>query len=399
MWRAPSALLLAAILGGCGFAGVNPRSSGSAPGQFGHQVAAGESIYSIAAQYGTTPEELAARNNVSPPYQLTVGQRLVVPSPTSYVVQSGETMDTIARRYGITPSELARVNGIGAPYTVVPGQTLTIPQGIGQGPTGLASASTATSGPVQVSELPPPGSAPFQTATDAAVLPPAGYSASASGEPVSLVGTPGQATSGAVPTSLPGAVSTPVGAAVSGPVTGPEVTTLQPPDLAAATDAATQTLPPAPGAAAETATEAVSSAPAQAATAAGALPTLSGSGFLSPVTGQMLTAFGEGSPVPNDGVNIAAPRGTPVYASEAGVVAYVGEDIDTFGNLVLVRHADGWVTAYGHNEAILVNEGDVVTRGQTIARVGSTGSVTVPQLHFELRRGTEPVDPMAYLDG
>lgn len=376
MWRALSALLLAASIGGCGFAGVNPRGVGSAPGQAGHQVAAGESIQSIAAQYGTTVDQIATRNGLTAPYQLTVGQRLVLPAPATYVVQQGETMDLIARRYGITPAELARVNGIGAPYPVQPGQTLTIPTGQG---TGGVVATAAPSGSVQVSSLPPPG------AVTGTALPPA----VGTGTPVS--DSAGVATGAPVPL-------------VDAPATGgvatldqPQVYTLQPPGAADA-----QGLPPAaPGldttASGDTATLPATNVPP--ATGAGGLPSLSGSGFQQPVTGQVLSRFGEGNPVPNDGVNIAAPAGTPIHAAEAGVVAYVGEDIETFGNLVLIRHADGWVTAYGHAQAILVGEGDVVTRGQTIGRVGATGSVAVPQLHFELRRGTEPVDPLAYLEG
>lgn len=387
-WRVLAPMLLAAFVSGCGFAGVNPRSSGSAVGQQGHQVVAGESIYSIASRYGTTPEALAMRNGLQPPYQLTIGQRLVLPAPPTYTVQSGETMDMIARRYGTTPAELARVNGIGAPYNVVPGQTLTVPQGTGG--TGAIAAVPATSGSVQVSALPPPGSTalsnpvgapgqytppPLSSAVGgtAPALPPAAPPAggAATGAPVPLVADPQQPATAAIGT--------------------PQVYTLQPPTA--------PVLPPAePAVTGPAATGAADTAPPPAPTGAGGLPALSGSGFLRPVNGQVLTGFGEGSPVPNDGINVAAPRGTPVQAAESGVVAYVGEDIDNFGNLVLVRHAEGWVTAYGHADAILVDEGDVVTRGQVIARVGSTGSVAVPQLHFELRRGTEPVDPQAYLE-
>lgn len=385
MWRALGALLLAATLGGCGFAGVNPRSAGSAPGQLGYQVGAGDSIYSIAARNGVTVEAIAARNSLAPPYQLTVGQRLALPAPSSYVVQPGELMDQIARRFGITPSELARVNGIAAPYPVQPGQTLSIPQGLSSG--GVV-ATAAPAGSVQVSALPPPGSVGL--ATTGTALPPA-----------SVTGLPGSATGAPVPLVGP---QDPLAA-----TTQPQVYTLLPPDLNAGSVAsAAPPLPPAPAdiaqplpavipPAADTIVATPPSAPASS-NSGGGLPSLSGSGFLQPVTGQVLTRFGEGSPVPNDGVNIAAPTGTAIYAAESGVVAYVGEDIDTFGNLVLIRHADGWVTAYGHAEAIVVGEGEVVTRGQVIGRVGTSGGVTVPQLHFELRRGTEPVDPMAYLE-
>ncbi|MEX2201722.1 MAG: M23 family metallopeptidase, partial [Dongiaceae bacterium] len=120
--------------------------------------------------------------------------------------------------------------------------------------------------------------------------------------------------------------------------------------------------------------------------------------FLWPVNGKVVSEFGAAADgLHNDGINIAAPRGTPVRAAENGVVVYSGNELRGFGNLLLVRHADGFVSAYAHNESLLVERGATVERGQTIARVGSSGSVTSPQLHFELRRGTEAVDPREYL--
>ncbi|HEY9539438.1 MAG TPA: M23 family metallopeptidase, partial [Kiloniellaceae bacterium] len=120
--------------------------------------------------------------------------------------------------------------------------------------------------------------------------------------------------------------------------------------------------------------------------------------FHWPVRGALLSSYGAKSGGEhNDGINIAAPRGTPVRAAENGVVAYAGEELKGFGKLLLVKHADGWVTAYAHNEALLVSAGDTVRQGQTIARVGSSGHVDRPQLHFEVRRGTRAVDPQAQL--
>jgi murein DD-endopeptidase MepM/ murein hydrolase activator NlpD len=128
-------------------------------------------------------------------------------------------------------------------------------------------------------------------------------------------------------------------------------------------------------------------------------PAPRGSGkFLWPVNGKVVSAFGvkEGG-LHNDGINIAAPLGTPVRAADNGVVVYAGNELRGFGNLLLVRHADGWVSAYAHCEAMLVKRGDQVKRGQVIARVGQTGAVSSPQLHFELRKNGQVVDPMAEL--
>ncbi|NOT40695.1 MAG: peptidoglycan DD-metalloendopeptidase family protein [Alphaproteobacteria bacterium] len=120
--------------------------------------------------------------------------------------------------------------------------------------------------------------------------------------------------------------------------------------------------------------------------------------FLWPVQGKVVSNFGRrGTGVHNDGINIAADPNTPVKAADTGTVVYAGNDIDAYGNLLLVRHANGYVTAYAHNKKLLVGRGDTVSRGDTIALVGSTGDVDRPQLHFEIRKGDRAVDPNRYL--
>jgi murein DD-endopeptidase MepM/ murein hydrolase activator NlpD len=127
-------------------------------------------------------------------------------------------------------------------------------------------------------------------------------------------------------------------------------------------------------------------------------PPKSGSGFIWPVKGKIISNFGaKPKGLKNDGVNIRAERGTPVYAAENGVVAYAGNELRGFGNLLLIKHAGGWITAYAHNERLLVKRGQRLKRGQKIATVGSTGNVSSPQLHFEIRKGKTPRDPRRYL--
>ncbi len=125
---------------------------------------------------------------------------------------------------------------------------------------------------------------------------------------------------------------------------------------------------------------------------------MSGNSFRWPVKGRVIAGFG---PKPdgghNDGINLAVPQGTTVKAAENGVVAYAGNELKGYGNLVLVRHANNWVSAYAHNDEILVKRGDQVRRGQVIAKAGATGSVSSPQVHFELRKGSRPVDPTKYM--
>ncbi len=128
------------------------------------------------------------------------------------------------------------------------------------------------------------------------------------------------------------------------------------------------------------------------------LPPRAGHRFLWPVHGRVIVGYGpRAGGLHNDGINILARKGTAVRAAENGMVAYSGNELRGFGNLLLVKHAGGWTSAYAHNEKLLVKVGQKVRRGQTIARVGTTGSVVRPQLHFELRRGVRVVNPIKHL--
>ncbi len=128
-------------------------------------------------------------------------------------------------------------------------------------------------------------------------------------------------------------------------------------------------------------------------------PKRSSSKFLRPVNGRVVSNFGaKKSGLHNDGVNIAAPRGTAVKSAENGVVVYTGNALKGSGNLVLVRHDNQWMSAYAHLDSIAVKKGQILKRGASIGRVGSTGSVTTPQLHFELRRGTDAINPSRYMN-
>lgn len=120
--------------------------------------------------------------------------------------------------------------------------------------------------------------------------------------------------------------------------------------------------------------------------------------FRWPVRGKVISDFGaKPGGTRNDGVNLSVPEGTPVKAADSGTVIYAGNELKGYGNLVLLRHEDGWVTAYAHNSELNVKRGDAVNRGDTIALAGATGSVNQPQVHFEVRKGNKPVDPLRYL--
>jgi murein DD-endopeptidase MepM/ murein hydrolase activator NlpD len=158
--------------------------------------------------------------------------------------------------------------------------------------------------------------------------------------------------------------------------------------LPAAAPAAASTAPPQPLAA--PAARALAAIPAP--------PPRAGGKFLWPVQGRTIAGYGrKRDGLHNDGINIAAPRGAAVRAADNGVVAYAGNELRGFGNLILVKHAGGWVTAYAHTQDFQVRRGQTVRRGQPIARIGSSGNVATPQLHFEIRKGTRSVDPTRFL--
>jgi murein DD-endopeptidase MepM/ murein hydrolase activator NlpD len=125
---------------------------------------------------------------------------------------------------------------------------------------------------------------------------------------------------------------------------------------------------------------------------------MSGNSFRWPVQGRIISEFGsKADGGHNDGIDLAVPQGTSVKAAENGVVAYAGDELKPYGNLILIRHSNNWVSAYAHNEELLVKRGDKVRRGQVIAKAGKTGAVSQPLVHFELRKGSRPIDPTKYM--
>jgi murein DD-endopeptidase MepM/ murein hydrolase activator NlpD len=280
------------------------------------------------------------------------------PPPAQIIVQSGQTLSGIAHAYHVPMSVVADANHLSPPYRILIGQALIIPGSGEPPPYGPAVAMT---------EPMPPASAPPPPPITAPPPP-----------PVSL----GPPQAEGPPTAL-----TPPGSAPSPPTSETATSeTLLPP--------AGHTPPPAASAAKE-----IPAVPGPTASAEPPpSPRTSSGTFLWPVRGHLLEGYGSGPDgTHNDGINIAAPRGAAVQATDGGVVAYAGNELRGYGNLVLIKHPNGWISAYAHCDLILVKTGQKVARGQVIARVGSTGNVSEPQLHFELRRGKKPVDPREYL--
>ncbi len=281
----------------------------------------------------------------------TATQPAIPPRPAdgSVTVASGDSVYALARRHGVSMQSIIDANSLRPPYVLRVGQRLILPDA-----SPAAVAAAPSSNPV-ISGTPP------VTGVRVSELPPVGGTAPP-GSPAEGA-KPQQAADGIVP--MVSAADAPTSAPREGmvPATEPER------EAALGRNPIIATPPPA-----------------------------SGSGFMWPINGDVIAEFGpQEKGRHNDGINIAAPRGTPVRAVESGVVAYAGNELRGFGNLLLVKHDNGWVSAYAHNGALLVQRGDTVSRGQVIARVGNSGSVATPQLHFQLRKGPRAVDPRSYL--
>ena len=305
------------------------------------------------------------------PAPVVEGGSPVAPMAGQMVIQPGQTLSGIAQHYHVPMQAIAEANHLSPPYRILAGGTLIIPGAGG----GLAAApegpvAMATAAPVAAAPLaPPPYSLSPYSPPQSEPLSPQAASPQAS---------PNRAADRPIPLGHPAPTAP---AATLTPSPAPPTRSAAPsPQPTAAPGAMAATEPP----------PVMAPAPKSEAPRGGT--------FLWPVRGHVLENYGAGPDgTHNDGINIAAPRGAPVQATDAGVVAYAGNELRGYGNLILIKHPNGWISAYAHLDLILVKTGQKVARGQVIARVGSTGNVSEPQLHFELRRGKHPVDPRDYL--
>jgi murein DD-endopeptidase MepM/ murein hydrolase activator NlpD len=337
-------------------------------------VEQGDTLYTISRRYNVPTRAIIARNGLQSPFELRVGQQLILDPAMSYRIEAGDTLSKIARQYGVEMRLIAAANDLVAPYTIYPGQMLWIPDpfSVAAAPVNadlppvnvaVPSGSAPRSTPIARENLtPPPGEPQPMTAPLSRPQPaPAPLSQPPMQQSQQL--PPPQAMS---PQSMPREV-------MPEPVTAPQpLEQAQPVQIAS--------LPPEP--------KPLTAPPPRAAAR-----------FIWPVKGKVLSGFGPAAKgLHNDGINIAAAPGAQVKAADNGVVAYAGNELKGFGNLLLIKHADGWITAYAHNDKLLVKRGDEVLQGQVISTVGRTGNVDQPQLHFEIRQGTQSVDPLKHLE-
>ncbi|MCK1737218.1 LysM peptidoglycan-binding domain-containing M23 family metallopeptidase [Bradyrhizobium sp. 138] len=321
---------------------------------------------------------------------------------TKIIVGTSDTLDVLAKRYRVTPQAILAANGYKGPRALSPGQQIIIPHpATAAAPAPALAPVAAAPAAKPVAAMAAPSSTHFVNHGDT-LASIARKNHISSAELARANGLDPSAklklgTKLTVPGAKTAAVAAPVAAAPVGaaPVAG----TLQP--VAAAPAPATKMAATAPVQSARLAQattnveEKPAETPAKAAETTSALPT-----FRWPVRGKVVTSYGaKTNGKSNDGINLAVPEGTPVKAAEDGVVAYSGNELKGYGNLVLVRHSNGYVTAYAHASELLVKRGDPIKRGQVIAKSGQSGEVASPQLHFEIRKGSSPVDPLQFLNG
>lgn len=396
MLRAALSIIAAATLSACG--GLQwppppqpqsanpPRAAAAVPVTSGQSrtvaVQSGETLFDLAKRTGVTARAIIETNNLQPPYRIAKGQTLILPASKTHTVVRGDTLYGISRYYGLDAFELARLNNLAPPYNIRVNQSLVLPGGDPRPSVGVEtvdrSGATGPSAPsprgpalekVHVVEEPRSASSGTERAAPVELPPPA---------------APKEIAAPAIaPSAQP---NVPVAPAPAVSPVEPTVPVERPIERSAERPAEATTVP----------------APEK--TQLASLPTSAlrgkgGSGrFVWPVQGKLASEYGpKGDGLHNDGINIVAAKGTPVHAAASGIVAYAGNEIRGFGNLLLIQHSDGWMTAYAHNDKLLVKRGDRVEQGQQIGAVGSTGNVASPQLHFEIRRGKRAVDPLDQL--
>ena len=327
-----------------------------------YKVKRGDNLEKIARKLDTTVEQLRDDNGIRRHEAIQPGQVLKGPRTTAkaYVAGSGDTLSSIGKRFGVTAEALRQENGLSRNAAVRSGQRIRLPDGYrDRGP-----LTTTTRVPVAPPPPPPPPPPPTPTsprpyAPPTAAPPPPPYTPS-----------PVQPRPYTPPSASPRPYTPPAPSPYTPPTSTPR--------------------PYTPPAAAPVASPPPSESQ---------ISELGRGRFIWPLQGHVISDFGpKGTGQRNDGVNIAASLGASVRSAAAGDVVYAGDQVPGFGNLVLIKHADGWVTAYGHLSVVSVKMQQKVTQGQEIGQAGATGGVAEPQLHFEIRYASSPLERAKPID-
>ena len=351
-------------------AGPNiPRATGN--GFYTVRTEAGDTAYSLSRRYGVSVRSIMAANNLSSPEDLRPGQEAMIP-PLSW--KPGSQVLSVSRDPSVAAAPTASAVPASATKPAVAAENR---EGVHVVRSGDTLWGIARDNGVQASDL----ARHNGLGSDARLR--VGQRLRVPAAPVRTANASNFANDVGVPAPAPAAR----------------------PDFKPSAADSLKPLPPQGNAASSAEqpqrTAALTPEPASAVTsrALPEPPSMSAGKFRWPVRGRVISPFGtKPNGAQNDGINIAVPEGTSIKAAENGVVAYVGNELKGYGNLILIRHGEDWVSAYAHASEMMVKRGDQVRRGQIIAKAGRTGAVSQPQLHFELRKGSRPVDPMRFLD-
>jgi murein DD-endopeptidase MepM/ murein hydrolase activator NlpD len=343
------------------------------------------------------PSQPPIETTATVPPRSVAAARPAAQNGTTIIVGTSDTLDILAKRYNVSSAAILQANGYKGPRVLSPGQQLIIPR---QTAVAAAAPALAPAASKPVAAAAAPSSVHIVNRGDTLMSiarrnhVPVAELAKANNLDQSAklslgmkLTVPGSKSAAVAPVAQPVVAAVP--AQPVAPVAAPATKMAAaggPPQAARLASATTNVAEEKP------VVEQASIKPSE---ATGALPT-----FRWPVRGKVITSYGaKTNGKSNDGINLAVPEGTPVKAAEDGVVAYSGNELKGYGNLVLVRHSNGYVTAYAHASELMVKRGDTIKRGQIIAKSGQSGEVGSPQLHFEIRKGSSPVDPLQFLNG
>jgi len=297
------------------------------------KVRPGDTLFILSKRYRVSARTIIEANQMLPPYRLLVGEELLIPKPKIHTITKGESLYKVSRKYGLGVYEIAKINSLQSPFRIYVGDKLVLP---------ISDLSDGNRKP-QISK------------------PKSKINRIAQSEPESDRSTI-SSTKALIKKRNKMGKSRIL----------PKINKITRESFNKSPVIARQFIK---------------------------IPKMKTTGrFKWPVQGKLLSNYGaKGDGLHNDGINIIAQKGDPVRAAGSGKVAYAGNELRGFGNLLLIKHPGGWVTAYAHNSRLLVKRGDRVKAGDVIAKVGSSGNVVLPQLHFEIRRGKRAINPLRHL--
>ena len=297
------------------------------------KVRPGDTLFILSKRYRVSARTIIEANQMLPPYRLLVGEELLIPKPMIHTITKGESLYKVSRKYGLDVYEIAKINSLQSPYRIYVGDKLVLP---------ISDLSNSNRKPkitnpkIRINRI---VQSEFED----------NRSAKSNAKPLIEKRDKNRENSKLLKTNkIAGETVNKSRVIVRQSIKMPKVKTT--------------------------------------------------GRFKWPVQGKLLSNYGaKGDGLHNDGINIIAQKGDPVRAAGSGKVAYAGNELRGFGNLLLIKHPGGWVTAYAHNSRLLVKRGDRVKVGDVIAKVGSSGNVVLPQLHFEIRRGKRAINPLRHL--